>query len=308
MNEKTRTGIFIVLGCLILVVSILSGIELNNKLYDPGFCNSCHEMQTYYSSYLNPKNGSIIKDHELKCIQCHSSNNTYSAKKTLLIEIIAYDLNLSGNFSKKDLKPDCIKCHIPESPVHSNLNDSTCIDCHWAHTQNISSNATNISRPSLGPHMAKKCQDCHGMNFEIPRCIKCHAGHGDQKLDNDQCLACHSDPHVPKIPGILRNNTVTFKGNLSFSVCKPCHEEQYSNLTNIPTLHTEMETCTKCHQWHGEIPKCRKCHSLMMIDRHPKSFKCKTCHTTLKGKLTTCQDCHGRTHEWSAFTAIINPK
>ncbi|HWQ95856.1 MAG TPA: hypothetical protein VN368_00645 [Candidatus Methylomirabilis sp.] len=308
MNEKIRIGIFIAFGCLIFAVSILSSIKLTNNLYNPEYCNSCHEMQTYYSTFKNPKNGSIILDHELKCIQCHSGRNIYSAKQQLLIEIITYDLNLPGNFSKKDLKPDCVKCHIPESPVHSNLNKYTCIDCHWAHTQNASYNTTNRSIPSLGPHMEKKCQDCHGMDFEIPRCIKCHAGHGDQKLDNNQCLSCHSDPHVPRIPGKLKNNTVTFKGNLSFSVCKPCHEDQYSNLTNIPTLHTEMETCTKCHQWHGEIPKCEKCHRGMMISRHPKSFTCKTCHVTFRGNLTTCQDCHGRTHEWSAFTAVLNPK
>ncbi len=308
MNKKTRTGIFIALCSLIFIVSILSGIALNNKLYDPEFCGSCHEMQTYYSSYLNPQNGSIIRDHKLKCIECHSGRNIDNAKKQLLIEIIAYNINLTGNFSTQELKPDCIKCHIPESPVHNNLNISTCIDCHWAHSQNISSNITNRSFPYLGPHMEKKCQDCHGMDFEIPRCIKCHAGHGDQKLDNNQCLSCHFDPHVPKIPGILKNNTVTFKGNLSFSVCKPCHEEQYSNLTNLPSLHTEMETCTKCHQWHGEIPKCRKCHPGMMINRHPKSFKCDTCHISYKPILVKCQDCHGRTHEWSAMTAVINPK
>ncbi len=308
MNKKNRIGIFIALGFLIFIVSILSGIALNNKLYDSEFCSSCHEMQPYYFSYLNPQNGSIIKDHELKCIQCHSGRNIDDAKKQLVVEIFSYDFNISGNFSRQELKPDCLKCHIPESPVHINLNNSTCIDCHWAHTQNISSNTTNRSLPYLGPHMEKKCQFCHGMNFEIPRCINCHSGHGDQKLENDQCLSCHSDPHVPKIPGILKNNTVIFKGDLPFSVCKPCHEEQYSNLTNIPTLHTEMGTCTKCHQWHGEIPKCNKCHPGMMNLRHPKTFDCKTCHIAIRPMLVTCEDCHGRTHEWSAFTAVINPK
>jgi len=308
MNEKTRTGIFIALCCLIFIVSILSGIALNNKLYDPEFCSSCHEMQTYYSSYLNPQNGSIIMVHDLKCIQCHSGRNVNNAKKQLLTEIFAYDLNLSGNFSTKELKPDCIKCHIPESPVHSKLNNSTCADCHWAHSQNISSNEINSSRKDLGKHMEKKCQFCHGMDFEIPRCINCHSGHGNQKLENDQCLSCHSDPHVPKIPGILWNNTVTFKGNLPFSVCKPCHEDQYENITILPTLHSEMGTCIKCHQKHGEIPKCGKCHPGMMIRRHPKSFDCNTCHISYKPILVKCQDCHGRTHEWSAMTAVLNPK
>lgn len=308
MNEKTITGIFVVLSCLIFVVSILFGLELNNKLYDPEFCSSCHEMQPYYSSYLNPQNGSIIMNHEQTCIQCHSGRNVNNAKKQLLTEIIAYELNLSGNFSTKELKPDCIKCHIPESPVHSKLNNSTCSDCHWAHSQNISSNQTNFSRKYLGKHMELKCQDCHGMNFEIPRCIKCHSGHGDMKLENDQCLSCHSDPHVPKIPGILRNNTVTFEGNLPFSVCKPCHEDQYENLTIFPTLHSEMGTCIKCHQKHGEIPKCKICHPFMAIIRHPKSFTCNTCHISYNPILVECQDCHGRTHEWTGMTAVINPR
>lgn len=311
MNDKPRKIIIILLGCLIFEAIILSGIKLNNMIYDPGFCRSCHE--TYYSSYLNPTNGSIILNHDLKCIQCHSGVNINSAKKQVFIKRIANDLNLSGNFSSNELKPDCTRCHMPEGPVHKLLNNSACKDCHWAHSQNTSHNASNrsLSMKAYGPHMLKKCQDCHGTNFEIPRCIKCHAGHGEQKLMNDQCLSCHSDPHVPKIPGILKNNTVIFKGELSLSVCKPCHEDQYTNLTNVPTLHTDMETCTKCHQYHGEIPKCKKCHIGMMIERHPDSFDCMTCHKKENSKLSlkiTCPDCHGRSHEWSPGTAIINPK
>lgn len=306
MNEKNRKGIFIVLCGLILVISILSGLELNNKLYNPEFCGSCHEMQPYYLTYLYPINGSIINDHELTCIQCHSGRNTYEAKKTIVFESITYGLNLSGSFSRDELKPDCIKCHIPHTPVHNNMNNSACIDCHRAHTRNTNLNITK--KPFISLHMENKCQFCHGQDFEIPRCIKCHSGHGDQKLENNQCLVCHSDPHVPKIPGKFKNNTVNLTSNLSLSVCKPCHEAEYTNLTNVQTPHTDMGTCTKCHQWHGEIPKCSKCHIGMMIQRHPKTFTCRTCHASFGGTITKCQDCHGRTHQWSASTAIINPK
>ncbi|HYN44381.1 MAG TPA: hypothetical protein VER35_00110 [Candidatus Limnocylindrales bacterium] len=313
MNGKPRNDIlFIVLiGILIVLVSLILGILMNRQLDGPQLCSSCHEMLTFYDSYMSPPNGSILIAHNLTCIQCHANKSVSEARKEVAKEIIINALNISGP-APSGLVPDCTKCHIPQSPVHQILNNSSCTDCHWAHSQNVSSNTTNISllsNKTFGKHMEKKCQFCHGMNFEIPRCITCHMGHGDQKLDNDQCLSCHSDPHVPKIPGTFRNNTVTFKGNLSFSVCKPCHENQYSNLTNSPTLHTEMGTCTKCHQWHGEIPKCKKCHPGMMVPRHPRSFRCSTCHADLqKGIFITCQDCHGRTHEWSAFTAVINPK
>ncbi|MCX9082681.1 MAG: hypothetical protein OIN83_10835 [Candidatus Methanoperedens sp.] len=314
MNGKARKDlIFIVLlGILIILVSLILGILINRQLDNPQLCSSCHEMLPFYDSFMFPKNGSLLKAHNLTCIQCHANKSVSEARKEVAKEIIIATLNISGP-APIGLVPNCKKCHMPESPVHQILNNSTCIDCHWAHSQNLSTNnKTNISILSMnasGPHMAKKCQYCHGMDFEIPRCIKCHSGHDDQKLENDQCLGCHFDPHVPRIPGTLRNNTVIFTGELPFPVCKPCHENQFSNITNPPTLHTEMETCTKCHQWHGEIPKCKKCHPGMMIPRHPKSFRCGTCHADLeKGIGVTCQDCHGRSHEWSPYTAVINPK
>ena len=313
MNKKTGNNVLfiVLLGILILLVSAILGIVINRQLEGPQLCSSCHEMLTFYDSYMSPPNGSILTSHDLTCIQCHANKSISEARKEVAKEILIVSLNISGP-APSGLVPDCIKCHLPESPVHRILNNSTCIDCHWAHSQNLSSNTTNKSLPSrtaFGPHMARRCQDCHGINFEIPRCIKCHSGHGDQKLENDQCLACHSDPHVPRKPGIVRNNTVNFTGKMPFSVCRPCHENQFSNITNTPSLHTEMETCTLCHQWHGEKPKCKKCHPGMMIPRHPKSFRCSTCHADLeKGIGVTCQDCHGRTHEWSAFTAILNPK
>lgn len=313
MNDKTKSNLifFILAGILIILVSMILGIFINRELEGPQICSSCHEMLDSYDSYVSPPNGSILKTHNITCIRCHANKSMSEARKEVAKEIIINSLNISGP-PPSGLVPNCVKCHLPETPVHRNLNNTTCTDCHWAHLQNISSNATNTSLLSikkLGKHMEKKCEFCHGMDFEIPQCIKCHTGHGDQKLDNDQCLSCHSDPHVPKIPGTLRNDTVIFKGDLPFSVCNPCHDNQFTNITNPPTLHTEMGTCTKCHSYHGEIPRCKKCHPGMMVPRHPKSFRCSTCHADLeKGIGITCQDCHGRTHEWSPFTAIINPK
>lgn len=312
MNPRKDLLSIALIIILVFLLSMIAGIILNKQLEGPELCSSCHEMLPYYNSTIFPLNGSIISKHPLTCIQCHANSSLNQARKNVLIEIIVYNLNISGRaFPLGELTPDCRKCHLPESPVHMNLNNTRCTDCHWAHSQNVSSNAINISLPSMnasGPHMAKKCQECHGMNFEIPRCITCHTGHGDQKLENDQCLSCHSDPHVPRIPGILRNNTVTFKGKLPFSVCKPCHINQYSNITDFPTGHNEMGTCTLCHEWHGEKPTCKKCHPFMMILRHPEDFQCNTCHSTYRPIHITCQDCHGRTHEWSAMTAVINPK
>lgn len=312
MNNGKNIFTIVLIGVLLLLVSIILGIIINKQLEGPELCSSCHEMLPYYNSTVSPQNGSVISSHSLSCIECHANKSLNNARKDILIEIIVYNLNISGRaFPPGELTPDCRKCHAPESPVHNTANQTNCINCHWAHNSTAGQKASNISLVSAipyGPHINKTCRDCHGTNFEIPQCIKCHSGHDNQKLENSICLNCHSDPHVPRIPGILKNNTVTFIKNLPFSICRPCHENEYSNITSIQNGHKDMETCTLCHQFHGEIPKCNKCHPGMMINRHPKSFRCKTCHATLPEIRTTCQDCHGRTHEWSAMTAVMNPK
>jgi nitrate/TMAO reductase-like tetraheme cytochrome c subunit len=306
MSEKKKTGILILFGCMIFVVSILSGIVLSNRLNDPEFCNSCHEMQTYYASYLNPKNGSIIKDHELNCIQCHSGRNIYDAKKQVLIKVITYDLNLSGA-SSKELKPDCSKCHsIPSTPVHKNATLTNCIYCHWAHSPADGTTISNISLLPMipyGPHVNQTCIKCHGTTYQIPRCINCHTGHGEQKLENNLCLICHKDPHVPTIPGILPDNTVNFTKELPFSACQPCHEKEYSDIIDSGSRHKDMETCSLCHLKHGMKPVCSQCHRAMKVERHLDNLQCGDCHKP--DRLIACEECHGESHGWSASTATV---
>jgi hypothetical protein len=307
MNEKTRTVILILLSCLIFVFSVLSGMELSNRLENPEQCSYCHEMLPYYSSYQNPGNGSIMKTHKLNCIQCHASRNIHDAKMQVAIKIIAYNLNLSGVFKPEELEPNCTKCHsLPDTSIHKRTNLTDCSYCHWAHQppeeNSITSNLSKNLLIPYGPHRNQTCKQCHGTDVKIPRCVNCHEGHGGQKLENNLCIICHTDPHIPGIPGIRQNNTVNFTKDLSFSVCQPCHESEYSNLTNS-TSHNNMQTCNICHNKHGKIPKCYNCHKAMKEERHLNNVKCIDCHT--KDRLVKCEECHGRSHQWSAFTAII---
>ena len=311
MNIRKDILTIVLIGILVFLISIILGIIINKQLEGPELCSSCHEMLPYYNSYISPANGSIISSHKLNCVQCHASKSLEEARKNIAAEIIVYTLNISlPAILPDELKPDCIRCHVPATPVHRNLNQTNCSDCHFAHTlEGKNSNLSLRTTIPYGPHKNKTCRDCHGTAFEIPQCIKCHSGHGGQKLENGLCIDCHTDPHVPVKPGILRNNTVNFTIKMPLSACRPCHEKEFLDLTNFPSGHNDMETCTSCHEFHGEKPRCSKCHPGMMLDRHPQSFRCNTCHATFEGGIRiTCQDCHGRSHEWSAFSAVINPK
>src|SRR3990172_63034 len=295
---------------LVFAISLISGLAFSRQHDDPGYCSSCHEMQPYYDSFLDPKNGSVIESHKLNCVQCHVNKSIADTKTRIAAEIIAYRFNISGSLIPKlSIKPDCSICHpSPTSSIHGIVNITDCTLCHWGHTPVEGKlNISGLPQVPYGAHSNQTCFNCHGTEFKIPQCINCHAGHGEQKLENRLCLGCHIDPHVPKIPGLYPYYKVKFNISYPFSVCQPCHQDEYFNLTNTRSLHTSMDTCTQCHDTHGRIPKCSQCHPGMNLPRH-SDFKCDDCHISLNPIRIKCEDCHGRSHEWSARTAIINPK
>lgn len=314
MKKNTIFLVIFFAGIALILTAILLSFYAQKTLENPTECNLCHEMEPYVSSYLEPLQGSAISKHNFTCFDCHSNTSEREAREAVLNEMKKRVLNritgINLNFDMQALSVNCTKCHTLNDVSHIIvINETKCKECHWAHMTSVeNSNISMLPLIPYGPHINQSCQKCHGTTFQIPQCINCHSGHGNQKLDNRLCLVCHSDPHIPKKPGIRSNNTVEFKEMLPFSVCQPCHENQYFNINNAYSLHTEMQTCTLCHRSHGEKPRCSKCHEGMMIDRH-KNFKCETCHATFsRDKFITCMDCHGRSHEWSALTAIINPK
>ncbi len=303
----------IIAGTVIFLIFILLGFNSFKNIENPSACNLCHEMKPYVASYLKPEQGSSISGHNLTCLGCHSSGGLAEAKSALIKEIEASALSkISGvplPVTSPALAVNCTECHLTKDPLHPAASaTSGCQDCHWAHMpkQVLGSTAEQLPFIPYGPHKNQNCKNCHGTTYELPRCINCHPGHGEQKLENRLCLICHSDPHVPIKPGIFSENTVTFTGELPFSVCAPCHENEYFNITATRSGHTDMQTCAICHRGHGQKPGCGQCHPGMMAERH-KDFECKDCHLTFASQIT-CEDCHGRSHQWSAFTAELNPK
>lgn len=317
MEKKHLPVLLVFIGTLILLAAVLFAVNINKRLDDPSTCVLCHEMTPYVASYLKPEEGSAIAGHRLACIECHTNNSLSESRNALLKEIelgiLTRSTGIEFNATFPALAVNCARCHALDSRHPMVTGITACPDCHWAHTQEkiTSSNTSNTSKVldiPYGPHKRQSCQKCHGTTFEIPRCINCHTGHGEQKLDNKLCLGCHVDPHIPVKPGILFNNTVRFTGNLPFSACQPCHENEYFEITNMQSRHTEMETCTQCHQYHGTKPDCNSCHPVMSKQQHPFFSDCERCHTFKGPIVNTCYDCHGRSHEWSVLTAVWNPK
>ena len=310
-NNKFIQGLII--GSLILIIALFTGINIQKNLDTPDNCGTCHEMKSFVLSFHEPANGSVIRKHDLDCLECHTNNSLKEARSALFEEMRVYTLKkITGVDLKMDLSAlsvNCKRCHIVDNVQHFNVNDNTrCSECHWAHKpaekKDNTNDGSNASIIPYGPHKNQSCQNCHGTAFQIPGCTKCHEGHYKTKPENSLCLECHLDPHVPLIPGISAKNRVRFSKNIPFFACQPCHEKQFYELTNTFTLHTEMNTCALCHTFHGEIPKCTYCHQTMKVQKHLE-LECKNCHRS--NNYPECKACHGVSHEWSGFSASANP-
>ncbi len=305
---------------LIGLITIFSGILMVNavsvNLERPSACSFCHSMEPYVSSYLEPQNGSTILAHRLECIDCHTNSSTGKVRETLIKKIeaagIEFMTHTKLNVSTAAIAVNCTRCHMDDIPLHINSTMiSRCQDCHWAHTPNITTRE-NIKRVAIipsGPHINRTCSFCHGNNFRIPECIGCHKSHDSEtRPENSVCLGCHLDPHIPEKIGVFPNYTKPFAEELPLETCKPCHINEYLEVSYSFSRHTEMQTCVRCHTSHGRIPGCEGCHKVMSEQRHPE-FHCGNCHLTLNPALVTCFDCHGRNvHDLTASTAQWNPK
>lgn len=299
--------ILILAAAIALVIGIFLSVTINKTFDEPATCARCHEMEKYVATYLNPGNGSIIQEHGSDCFGCHANTSRQRAKDAVLKQIGISALNKMTGFNFNSASPDlavnCAKCHVLKSYSHLNFTKiAGCIDCHWAHTpSSVSLNPYSI--PS-GPHRNQTCSNCHGKGYKVPRCLNCHKGHGEQELENDLCLSCHVDPHLPFKPGILPGNTVNFTKDMPYSLCSPCHKDQYDELNMSHSRHLDMQTCAQCHDTHGKLPRCSGCHSKNIAHGHT-ILQCYNCHggNRFSGP-GGCTGCHGETHEWNAITAF----
>ncbi|VVB84569.1 Cytochrome c3 [uncultured archaeon] len=313
MEKSHRLFIGILIG-LTIVVCILLAFYAQKNIGNPLTCNYCHEMKPFVESYLKPDAMSIISKHDLDCLGCHTNTSLNEAKSAIAEKIEAGVLNkiigVNFNTTSNALAVNCRKCHIMNDYQHLSIpNNTLCTNCHWAHNPREATRVIGGLIIPSGFHVNRTCQFCHNASVEVPRCTKCHTGHGEVKFENSLCLGCHMDPHFPKKPGILPNNTVKFKGDLPFFVCQPCHKNEYFTVTNSASKHTGMGTCTKCHVSHGQKPSCdRNCHQVMSLFQHPITG-CDNCHKGFNPVRITCYDCHGNNaHDIQASNAVLNPK
>ena len=187
MKKNIAFSVIFIAGIALLLTTILLSFYAQKTLDNQTRCSLCHEMEPYVASYLEPLEGSAISKHNFTCLDCHSNTSESEARKAVLNEMEKSILNkITGvnlSVDTRALSVNCTKCHILQDASHLiAFNDTKCEACHWAHR--TSGNNSNISMLPLipyGPHKDQTCQKCHGTDFQFPKCINCHTGHGEQR-------------------------------------------------------------------------------------------------------------------------------
>ncbi|MEW6429127.1 MAG: cytochrome C [Thermodesulfobacteriota bacterium] len=145
------------------------------------------------------------------------------------------------------------------------LQPTDCIKCHKQQPAEIAGNG--------GKHQTEiTCLDCHVEHppwgtDTIPQCSRCHNDETVTHFKLDNCLSCHTNPHMPiaslQLPADAK------------SQCGTCHADQLATIEQNASKHA-LQSCVFCHDAHGKIPDCSKCHQPHLAGQTMEN--CLTCH------------------------------
>ena len=280
---------WIIVPILVLIIAAYITMQEVNYLNEPSTCMNCHD--------LNHKDSPFLQRHLIKnitCIDCHSSsgiNGYVNARKELidailigkstpLLKIIIQ--NDSYNTNITHLKANCTKCHSSiKSKYYNHTNLTDCNKCHAVNGTIEFPDTGSLQKMGTGGHRNKTCEDCHSIDFKIPKCTDCHKPHKEMtQWNNNACLDCHNSPHIP-----VRNGS--FNTGIAKDNCGVCHETPYETLTFYNSRHNEFNSCVNCHPVHREKKTCFDCHVGGHTSHPFARNNCNACH----GK-SSCKDCH----------------
>ncbi len=294
-----RWGKWFLLGGVGFVLLGTASVEVTST---PSFCNSCHIMEPYYSSWKH----SAHKD--VSCVECHISpgvNNFVAAKLNGLGQVVDDVLHRTSlkpsasvsqlsctrsgchtveTLNKKEIKNDvfkfrhdkhlgqkhlgveitCATCHShSRGDEHFAVSTNVCITCHLVGTESDSTQVVNRGAATIIQLVARDPLTGAG---------SAHIGIAPgEKIPPDACTTCHDPP----------------KGEIEFQGLKFDHER----------FLTFGASCESCHRGVTATPppiddgRCLECHTFG-IERNGNVVEMHRVHTIGEHKIE-CTSCHG---------------
>jgi hypothetical protein len=297
----------LLLAAIVLVVS--SGAIVVSE--QPGFCNSCHIMNSYYANWKTSTHS------EVNCLECHLQPGLMG--------------HVKGKINGLSQAIDCMVGRVGTKPSATIL-DESCLrsECHSTEElleTDIDFNGIKFTHKN---HMDKvvdginiTCGICHShfegdQHFNVNKdvCYTCHFlsnPETNEKLVKTSCTSCHEVPNKVIQRGLVTINHSEF---ISYQAsCEDsCHKKEIHKTSEIDDM-----ICLNCHNFtdpENILPTDKReaeaikytSDSVELHKAHTKNHKveCFACHgkilhgrteVTSVADMLDCQSCHSGTHQ-----------
>jgi nitrate/TMAO reductase-like tetraheme cytochrome c subunit len=165
----------------VIVVLIIAAFVAAHFTSASSFCNSCHEMNSYYASWQASTHKTA------QCRDCHIPPGFIPYIETKLGSLREIYVHLTGSpkaplaVTRKIPNASCFRCH-PNPPPNRTLRDVTfthakkhaglsCISCHVRLVHRT------VNPPAyVDPGQMSSCLTCHNGSTAPSDCAYCHTG------------------------------------------------------------------------------------------------------------------------------------
>lgn len=286
-------------GAAFLLISVI-GVEATSR---PAFCNSCHVMEPYYTSWR------LSAHKDVSCVGCHISPGVDSfleAKLNGLGQVVDDALNRTSNKPSASVSQlSCTRsgCHDLDTIAHKEAKNGLFKFRHDKH----------VGTKHLGVEIS--CGTCHShvkgdQHFEVNTsvCITCHlvdASAGRvEKLDARRGSIIHLGVRsAPREAAIPRTHVGPNGEKPPPASCTSCHDAPKEEIVfeGIRFDHAQFlafgASCESCHQGVTATPppiedgRCLQCHTFG-VEKRLETHEMHRAHTLGRHKIE-CASCHG---------------
>ncbi|MFH1717304.1 MAG: cytochrome c3 family protein [Planctomycetota bacterium] len=255
---------------LIVLVALLSAgaVVITGQ---PGFCNSCHIMNTYYDSWR-------VSEHaHVNCLDCHLQPGFAGYAKGKInglaqaVDCAVGRIGTKPNATVKDASCLRSECHSTEELVSKNIDYG---DIKFTHQKHIDKVVDGI-RISCGTcHSHFEGERHFSVNTEV--CFTCHflkSNESGSRVAKTSCQDCHGVPDKVIERGLVTINHAEFVAYKA-SCEDSCHKKEVEKPAQVTD-----GACLNCHSF--------------STDEHANSEELHEAHS--KGEKVECFACHGRT-------------
>lgn len=261
----------------------------------PGFCNSCHIMNSHYASWTKSGHAHV------NCLDCHLQPGFTGYVK--------------GKINGLAQAVDCMVGRVGTNPS-ATVKDASCLrsECHSVDEISPTKLDYNGVKFTHEKHLSNvvdgiqiSCGTCHSHfegdeHFSVRNdvCFTCHflREDTDGKHVRTSCQNCHEVPNKPIKRGLVTIDHAEFV-SYQASCEESCHKNEIRKTSRV-----DDRSCLSCHSFSKEPDASST--ELHQAHTANEKVECFACHgQVLHGRtavpsladMMDCQNCHSDTHQ-----------